>query len=185
MAGSSKLQMCRNALLAIGDDFLTSFAVDSKGSTVSQNLYDSAYQGQLTCVRWRFAAGKATLGLLVPKPTNDFSFAFQLPADNLAVHSSNPVTNYEIFGDNLFANVNAIDIDYTFLVSEAKLPPYFTLAMEALLASMFAYPVTRSLTLAKEKRDLYTVLFQQAKTADAQTRPPDEPSDRPFVSVRS
>ena len=176
--------MCRNALLAIGDDFLTSFAVESKGSTVSQNLYNSAYAGQLTCVRWRFASAKAALAQLVAVPENDFSYAFQMPGDLLQLQTTKPVTNYEIFGTKIFSNVTPIEIDYTFLVPESVLPDYFILALEAFLASLFAVPVMSSLTMAKEKRELYTILFNQAKNADALGRPPVEPVSRPFIDVR-
>ena len=185
MPGSSKLAMCRNALLAIGDEFLTSFAVTSKGSTVANNLYASAYAGHLTSVRWRFASAKLALALNVAEPENDFSFAFQMPADLLQLHTTRPITNYEIFGDDIYTNVKPIEIDYTYLVSEALLPDYFILMLEAFLASLFAYPVMSSLGLAKEKRAVYEVLLREAKTADALGRPPDEPVDQPFVQVRA
>lgn len=177
--------MCRNALLAIGDEFLTSFAVRSKGSTVSDNLYASAYAGHLSMVRWRFASAKLALAKNVAVPENDFSFAFQMPGDLLQLHTTNPITNYEIFGNDIYANVEPIEIDYTFLVSEAVLPDYFILMLETFLAAIFAYPVMSSLSLAKEKRNLYVELLSSAKTQDALGRPPDEPVDQPFIQVRS
>ena len=81
--------------------------------------------------------------------------------------------------------MTTIEIDYSYLVSEAMLPDYFILMLEAFLASIFAYPVMSSVTLAKEKRELYKDLKNDAKTADAHGRPPDEPVDQPFIQVRS
>ena len=101
MPGSSKLAMCRNALLAVGDEFLTSFAVRSKGSTVADNLYASAYAGHLTMARWRFASAKLALAQNVAAPENDFSYSFTMPGDLLQLHTTNPITNYEIFGNDI------------------------------------------------------------------------------------
>ena len=102
-----------------------------------------------------------------------------------------PATNYKIIGDQLHANDNTIEVDYRFKVAEQYLPPYCVTALEFLLASKFAIPITSNKSTAEEYRKAYEGprgdggQLRRAKFLDAQSAPADAIQDNPFIDVRA
>lgn len=181
------VQIASNALILIGHTPIQSLADDER----VEALYPVTYQSFLTQHRWNFATKKAQLAQLVAAPLNEYSYAYQLPSDLLLLDRTYPATNYKIVGDQLHANDNEIEIDYRFKVAEQYVPPYCVEALEFLLASKLAIPITSNKSTAQEYREAYQGTtgtggaLRRAKFLDAQSAPADNIQDNPFVDIRA
>ena len=183
MAVVSKITIASNALLLLGGNTISSFEEESTEAKIAANLYETAYESILTTHRWRFASKKAKLARLSETPENEYNYAFQIPSDCLYVAELS-TSNYEIFEDKIFANVTDIDIDYTYSVSEDKLPAYFTKMFEFYLAAQFAVPLTGSMDKGRYYSQMYINEMRRAKFTDSTQRPNDTFEDAPYLVAR-
>lgn len=182
---ATDISMSSNALLLIGHGTIASFAEGGAGAEVASNLYTTTYENLLTMHRWRFASAKRDLNRLVATPLNEWTYAYQLPADYLTAIKVYPDVDYEIYEDKIYADVDSLALDYIYKPDESRLPPYFVKLMEFHLAAQFSVPVTDNSTKAEEYRKMYEDQLRRAKFIDSQARPNDAIVDSPFVEVRS
>ena len=181
---ATDISMCSNALLLIGHGTISSFTEGGAGALVASNLYQSSYENLLSLHRWRFASGKVTLSRLTATPINDFSYAYQLPADYMIANRVIPQSDYEIFGDKIYSDQQSLALDYIFKPAETALPAYFVKLMEVYLASQFAVPVTDNSAKGQLYGQFYEAQLRQAKFADASSRPPDAVADNQLWAAR-
>lgn len=181
---TSKLSICSNALILLGEQPISSFDDPGAGALVSSNLYESSYQNILSMHRWRFATKKAQLARLTIPPINEWSYQYQIPTDNIAIITTYPVDNYEVYDDKIYSNSNTLSIDYVYRVDEAKLPLWFSKTMEFYLAMQFAIPVTGNSQRMAEMQQLFTQQIRSAKNIDSTIRPNAGVFDSPFTSIR-
>lgn len=168
----TKIDLCSNALLLIGENTISSFTEDTPAALVAANLYELTYESLLTLHPWRFASNKSQLARLTAAPTNQWKYAYQLPADFLvAQHVDIGNQNYQIYGDKLFTDETTIILDYTFKPDESLLPAYFAELLEMRLASVFAVPITESATKSEHYAALADRQLLRAKTIDSQATP--------------
>lgn len=181
---ATSISMCSNALLLIGHGTINSFTDPGAGARAASNLYDVVYEDAITSYPWRFAMGKGTLSKLVAAPLNEWSNAFQLPADLLLTYRTYPRSVFEIYEDKLYTDNDTIEVDYWFKPEEPNLPPYFVKLMQYLLAAEFAISVTDNRTLA----DTYAAASQRqamiAQNRDSQGRTNNAIESAPFLEVR-
>ena len=181
---ATNIEICSNALIMIGHGSITSFTDGGAGANTASALYETTYKSVLSQHRWRFASAKKTLNRLSAAPLNQWSYAFQLPADYIVGIGVQPGVDYEIYEDKLYANVKEIDLDYIFKPDETRLPGYFQRLLEFNLASIFAIPVTDNSTKAEEYRKMAVDQLKRARFADSQARPGDAIQSSPFVDAR-
>jgi len=168
----SDIDIASNALLMIGENPIASFTEDTVAALIAANLYHSTFESLLTLHPWRFASNKATLSRLTAKPTNQWKYAFQLPADFLvAQHVDQGNHNYQIYADKLYSDNETMVLDYTYKPDESFLPAYFTQLLELRLAAVFAIPITESATKGEYYAGLADKQLQRAKTIDSQSTP--------------
>lgn len=171
------IDIASNALLLIGENPISSFTEDTIAALIAANLYPATYESLLTLHPWRFASNKATLSRLTDAPTNQWSYAFQLPNDFLvAQHVDSGNDNYQIYGSHLYSNNKTMILDYTYKPDESFLPAYFTELLELRLAAVFAIPITESATRGDYYAGLAEKQLQRAKTVDSQSTPSIGPS---------
>jgi len=181
---STDVEICSNALLLIGHDTISSFTEGGAGATVAANLYAKTYESLLSVHRCRFASGKAQLSRLVDTPLNEWTYAYQLPANYIVAQKVYPHGDYEIYEDKLYSNANELAIDYLFKPNENALPPYFEEALELRLASKFAIPVTSNKSTGALYHEMFRDQLRVAKFLDSQARPQQEMQHSPFIDVR-
>jgi len=168
----TKIDICSKALLLIGENTITSFTEDTEAARIAANLYELTYENLLTLHPWRFASKKSTLPRLTATPTNQWDYAFQLPADFLiAQYVDQASDNFQIYGDKLYSNEKSIILDHIFKPDESFLPAYFTELLELKLASMFSVPITESATKGEYYASLADKQLQKAKFVDSQSTP--------------
>ena len=173
-ASNTAVDISSRALILIGAEPITSFGDGTTESLVTSNLYEDIVRTALVNARWRFSTNQAVLNLLSDAPTGRYDKAYQLPADNLMVHSvtvNDNLIDYQLYGDKVFADTTDADeviADYTFRADESAFPAYFTLAVTYALAIPFALSIARDASLANAITQQASQLMAKARSIDAQ-----------------
>lgn len=185
MAGNTAdIQLASNALLLLGHEPIAAFDEPTAGAQIASNLYDQSYKFILSQHRWRFATKQAVLARLTAEPTDVFKYQFQLPVDMLYLIRAINAHHYEIYGDKLYCNQQAVNIEYVYNISSDRLPSYYAKAFEFYLASQFAIPVTGDIDKASYFSQQYEKAMVKAKYLDSSQRPNDAFTDNPYVDAR-
>ncbi len=182
---TSKVDIVSNALLLVGHTGISSFDADQgAGAVVGSALFDTTLSYLLSTTYWRFSVKQQQLSRLTAAPLRNWQYAFQIPVDAITIHRVTPRSNYQIFEDKLYANVDDIWADYTYQVAPEDLPQYFVQAMQYKLAADFAISITND----TQKNALYEQKFDRefriAMAADAKSHPSESIVDQPFTNVR-
>ena len=173
-ASNTAVDISSRALILIGAEPITSFGDGTTESLVTSNLYEDIVRTALVNARWRFSTNQAVLNLLSDAPTGRYDKAYQLPADNLMVHSvtvNDNLIDYQLYGDKVFADTTDSDeviADYTFRADESAFPAYFTLAVTYALAIPLALSIARDASLANAITQQASQLMAKARSIDAQ-----------------
>ena len=171
----TKVDIASRALIFIGAKAISSFSDDSTEAVVTNNIYEEIVESSLTRHRWRFATGQKQLSLLTDAPTGRYSYAYQLPADPavlqiIAVTVNDYNINYNRYEDKIYVNDygsnNTVIMDYIFRQDESKFPPYFRLALEFQLASIYAGSIARDSGMIKEYSERAERQYLIAKNID-------------------
>lgn len=173
-------QIASNACILIGHKPISALSEDER----VEALYPTTFNALLTMHAWRFATKKAQLNQLTGTPEFEYQYKYQLPADFLLLDRTYPSTDYKIYGDELHSNSNEIEVEYRWKVQAGALPDYYILALEYLLASRLAIPITSNKNTAEEYREAFKDQFRLAKFLDSQQYPQDPPSSQPFINAR-
>lgn len=181
----SKIDIISNALVLIGHPPISSLDPDQgAGATVGAALYETTLVFMLSTTYWRFSIKQQSLNRLSAVPLNNWQFAFQLPTDMVTLFRVDPRAKYQIFEDNLFANIDTISADYSYRVGDTALPIYFVQAMQYKLAADFAISITND----TQKSQLYETKYREelriAMAADAKNHPAVPIVDQPFTDIR-
>lgn len=184
MTTTTSIKLCSNALVLLGHNPISSFDEAGAGALVASNLYESTLVGLISGHRWNFTKKKANLARLTAAPLNTWQYQYQTPSDMLQLLGTVPTSDYAIFGDKIYSNQTTLSIDYIYRPDETYFPPLFTEALEYLLASKFAIPVTDSETKANTYFNMYLTTLKKAKAVDAQTIPTSTLDDYSYLAVR-
>ena len=189
-AANSAIDICSRALILIGADPITSFEDDTTEALVASNMYEDIARSQLSLMRWRFATEQAELAALVDEPTGRFDPAPQLPADVLMVNAitvSDQPINYTIYGDKVFSDVSptqTVIADYIYRAGEEDWPSYFVVAVEYILAGIFATSIARDGNLAAVLEQKANLFMAKARSTDSQQQTTRKLITSRFLSER-
>ena len=87
---STILEICNSALIKLGVEPITSLdplVDDSKAARLCAATYEMIRDDLLASHYWNFAMKRATLVVNATGPLYDYSYAYDLPADSLRIHS--------------------------------------------------------------------------------------------------
>jgi hypothetical protein len=150
-AGDTGVSICSDALLMLGAKAISSFNDGTDESSVCDRLYPDIRDTVLTTYPWSFNTKKIQLARLVTTPGSVWRYAYQLPGDRLtsprAVYDSPSVgatvrKEYEIQGNEVLTNLEAVYIDYQAVVPESAMPQYFVQLLKYMMAWHLALPIT-------------------------------------------
>lgn len=175
MANPSEVAICNSALLAIGEDTITSVQFDASASVaarVCNQFYRETRDAMLRAYPWNFANEKAALARLADTPVFAYRYAFQLPADPAyclrVLRPEHKDTEYIIKGRVLETDDSAINIEYTKRVTDPnQFDALFYEAFTLRLAMKIAAPITRKQTMVQLMASIYQVAIDDAYAADA------------------
>lgn len=141
---ATKIGMCSNALLLLGDRPISSFSDNTAGAQVMANLYENTYRDLCTAQPWSFARKQLQLSQNVTDPVFDsYQYSYNLPNDYLAAIGLRDGGEYRIYaGGLLYTNVSPAEFEYIARPSEGTLPPYFEKLVTDTLAARAASAVT-------------------------------------------
>lgn len=182
---NTQISIISTGLVLLGEKPLTSLTDNRYGATVGAQLFDLLYEDELQSNPWRFSHKKKSLTRLVAEPLNQYKYAFLLPPDCLIPSHVWPKADYEIFGNHLWTDQAAVDLDYRFKPEITAVPAYFALLLSYRLAANMVNPVTEGSAAKVEiMTKQYNVQRVRAQYADAQGRPSKPIQDNPFTQVR-
>lgn len=181
----SKIGIVSNALVLCGEKPLQTPSDDRYGATVGLNLFEMIYENEIQSNRWRFSMKKGALSRLSGVPLNQWQYAYQLPSDMLLPTGMYPAKQpYEIYGDRIYTNASAVELDYQFKPELPALPAYFALLLAYACAKDMVKPLTESDSAVVVMERKYNRQRSTAQFADAQGRPAQQVFDSPFTDVR-
>jgi hypothetical protein len=180
----TKIALISKALILCGEPPLDSLTDDRYGAQVGANLFEQLYENELTSNRWRFAMAKKALSRVNSTPLNEWTYVYQLPSDSLLLNGVYPPQPYEIYGQHLYTNATAVEVEYTVKPDVSKMPAYFALLMTYTLAMNFIKPLSESDSALQLFAQRYQMQRQRALYADAQSRPSRPMYSSPFTDCR-
>lgn len=156
---ASKFDICSSALMELGEDTISSFTASTAPSKICGQLYPEYIKYLLSLHPWKFTLKKVQLARLSTAPTNEWTYAYQLPSDLLlmrALYNSSdtsilPQTNYEIFQDEVYTDETSVYIDYQYQPDESEFPAFFLEFATAAMAAKLAMPITDDLKIEQSK----------------------------------
>ena len=135
----------------LGAKAISSFNDGTDESSVCDRLYPDVRDSALATYPWSFGMKKVQLARLITVPGSVWKYEYQMPGDRLsnprAVYSSaqprSPVErDWEIQGDKLLTNLEAVYLDYQFQAPEYAMPQYFVQLLKYMMAWHLAMPIT-------------------------------------------
>lgn len=150
-AGDTGITICSDALLMLGAKAISSFNDGTDESSVCDRLYPDIRDSTLMMYPWSFSMKKIALARLITAPGSVWKYAYQLPGDRLgspravydtAAVGATPRKEWEIQGDQLLTNLEAVYIDYQYSTPEYAMPQYFVQLLKYQVAWHIAEPIT-------------------------------------------
>jgi hypothetical protein len=155
-SNDTDITICSDALVLLGAQPITSLTDGSDPADVCNRLYPDLKNHLLTVYPWSWSLKKVQLSKNATDPVNEWDNAFDLPNDIIgsviAVFDSSSSGirprryGWEIYGTQLFTNLDTIYIDYQATVVEASMPEYFIRFLRVALAAEIAIPITDQAT---------------------------------------
>jgi len=202
-AGDTDLSICSDALIMLGAAPISSFTEGTDAAQACDRLYPDLRDALLARYPWSWTYKKTSLGRLATAPINEFKYAYQLPGNILSgvqavfetsASNQDPINDgWEIYGDQLYTDLETVYIDYQESVSESKMPVYFV----HLLRNAFAGELGMIITDQASKADYFRQiaygspgengrggLFREAVNIDSRGRLPQIIEDYALIQVR-
>ncbi len=177
----------------IGSNPISSFTDDTTEALVTNNIYEEIIESTLCRARWRFATEQQQLSLLANAPTGRYEYAYQIPTSPqclqiISITENDINIQYARYGDKIFVDGHGsqskLIMDYIFRQDESEFPPYFRLAVEYKLASVFAGAIARDSAMVREFDNLAERQILIARnTESAETTTKKLATDR-FINER-
>ena len=202
-AGDTGLSICSDALIMLGASPLSSFTEGTDAAQACDRLYPDLRDSLLSRYPWSWSYQKQQLSRLASAPLNEWQYAYQLPGDMLsgvralfASSGSNesPLRyGWEIYGEQLYTNLETVYIDYQATINEAKMPNYFVHFLRTAMAAELGMVITdqvsksdyfRSLAFGTPGENGRGGLFREAMNVDSRGKPPQVIEDYSLIDVR-
>lgn len=189
-AANTPIKICSRASLLIGGDAIQSFEDGSSEASVSAAMYEDIARAALTNTRWRFASDQSVLNRIVSPPTGRWDAAYQLPSECImvsAVTIDETQIRFDTYGRKVFCNAVETDevvADYIFRADESDWPPYFTVAVEYLMAGVLAVSVARDSSLAQMMEAKAEYYLRIARSRDSQSQTTRKLNTSRFIAER-
>lgn len=202
-AGDTSLSICSDALIMLGAQPISSFTEGSDAAQACDRLYPDLRDSLLSRYPWSWSYQKTQLARLATAPISEWDYAYQLPGDmlsgvralfNTADTFGMPLRyGWEIYGDQVYTNEEAVYIDYQSSVNESKMPYYFVHLLRHAMAGELGMVITDQISKADYFRSLAFGtpgengrggLFREAMNIDSRGQLPQVIEDYSLIDVR-
>jgi len=188
------VSFCAQALVKIGERPITAFDDATDASALAKLRYEPVLRHLLSLHPWRFAATIQQLSKLTEQPGGDWYYAYRLPTNppflllvRLLHQDGSDVgsVGYEIYGEELYTDIDGVKVEYIARVEEDRFPPYFVEALVWALAADFAPALTDDSQRQRTALEMRELSLARAKNLDSgQTPNPAVVDDAGLVSGR-
>ena len=172
---ASKVQICNLALSRLGAAIITSLTDGTTEANLCSTFFDDLAKRAMVQGSWTTTIRRVELAKTTNTPAYEFSSEFQLPVDPKCLRlleineSLAGATPHAIEGDKLLTNGSTVKIKYIGELTDTEdYGPLLTEALEILLASYLAHPITGSASLARELKGEYFELVARNLAIDGQ-----------------
>ena len=151
-SGDTDVSVCSAALILLGASKITSLKDTDDVSVACNSLYSNLKNSLLSSYQWSWSLKKRRLTQLSTDPLTEWDNAFVLPNDMLSGvlavfettgNTERPIRyGWEVYGNQLFTNLNTVYIDYQATVPEFKMPSYFIRLLQLAMAAELAIVIT-------------------------------------------
>lgn len=187
---NTPIKICSRASLLIGGEAIQSFEDGTAESSVADAMYEDIARSALTNSRWRFATDQAQLNRIATAPTGRFDAAYQLPSEcimlNAVTINDSPI-KYDVYGRKVYCDASeneTLVADYIFRADESNWPPYFVVAVEYMMAGVFATSVARDSQLSSLMEQKANYFMIQARRLDSQSQTTRKLNTSRFIAQR-
>ena len=182
----SRIKIISTALAKVGKGPINNTSELDDFGNFAEDIYDAVVPAILAGRYWSFANAVVGLNKLTTTPILDkWKYAYQIPADYLTANGVTPFSDYDIYEDKIYSNVDGLYLDYRFYPDESKFPPNFVMYLINLLAVEYA-PAAEvdQETFAKLALDLRKWEGIAVSTS-GQAKPNRRVRSSPFLNARS
>ena len=164
----SALKICNDALTLLGNNPIAALDENTKAARLCNQFYTSAVAATLRAYNWNCATARAELTADTEPPEFGFAIRYALPGDCLRVVAVSGNTHeWKIENGYILTNSAVVQIIYIKRISASEMDVMLSEAVAVKLASLIAFPLTNSATVAKAMFDLYKEKLADAHTMDA------------------
>lgn len=153
-AGDSSTSICNIALIALGEDPITSLADNTKRAILCSARYQDVRRAVLRSHPWNCNRKQAQWASDATGPLFTFAYRYQLPGDFMRMYSmpENDMALWDIMDGYLYTDQGSpLDVVYGYdLQDETKFDPLLTHAIAYSLAGELAIPLTQNTERAKQ-----------------------------------
>lgn len=188
---TSKVQICNMALSRLGASTITALTDNTTEAKLCNTLFDDLADRVMMQGSWTSTIKRASLAKTTNTPTFEYTNEFQLPVDPFCLKVLNidedtqGDTDYRIEGDKLLTDDSSVKIRYIGrLVDVEDWDPLLVEAMEILLASYLALPITGDKVMARDLREEYFELVQHNLAVDGQQGSKDSIIADDLIEIR-
>jgi hypothetical protein len=167
--GATDLEICNNALVLLGNNPLADLTDTTKKAVkIVTQFYTQAIEEVIRAYSWNCATTRDTLTVDDDAPEFEWDYRFALPSDCLRVLMVyDKETKFKIENGYILTNDSSGKVQYLKLISVADMDALCRAALSARLASMIAFPLTNSVSVAEAMWKLYQERLDEARTVDA------------------
>jgi hypothetical protein len=164
---SSEVNICNEALTALGENTILSLTDDSKAARLCNLKYATKRDYLLRRYNWNFAAKRVILAPDVNTPVFEYSAQFTLPTDCIQFREVYPTSVvYTIENNKIMCDESILSIKYTTRITDVVLMDIsFREALSVLIARELAFPIADSDSKFNKMDELYEVKLSEARFA--------------------
>ncbi|MES1979728.1 MAG: hypothetical protein V4451_16940 [Pseudomonadota bacterium] len=185
---ATKVSICSNALLMLGGQTINSLDEGTDRARLASNLYDSTRDDLLRSHPWNCAIKRVILAPETTPPAFDYGSQFLLPGDwlrNVSVGPRGYEVDFKLEGQMILADGDSLSLRYVFRnANEGTWDTLLVTAMELKLASLMAYGITQSGTMADLMHGKFKDHMKAARAVDGQDEPPQTFGDERLLNAR-
>lgn len=184
---ASKVSICSNALLMLGSQPIASFTDGADRAKLAANLYPAERLAFMRSHNWGALTTRVNLAPMADSPPFGFSHQFALPGDCvrlLDVGEEGQALTYRVERKRIHYNGTVLPVRYIANIDEGEWDDAMVHAMELRMAALFAYPITKSASLAADLAQKAKDALHDAKTIDGQEDDTQAIEDSPMLNSR-
>ena len=186
---ASAVSICSNALLMLGSSAIASFdASEGEFAVAAGNMWPSARDAIIRANLWHCAIKRVILAPMSDAPAFEFKYQYQIPSDCLRVLSIGVdyAPRHKIEGNKILTDQDSCALTYLYRNDDVGAwDSGLVDVMTAYMASLLAYTVTRSASMAQLMQAEYLRRLRVARSSDSMqgTKEPMTYSS-PLIAIR-